>query len=94
MKKIKEGVFTPILQSSSWTYTRTAGVTQFQTVTWGVGQDGELGGTIENTCWILNSNGVKNVNESNRNTAKGIAHIGMIVNENTLFKGATITRIR
>jgi cell division protein FtsZ len=25
---------------------------------------------------------------------KGIAHIGMIVNENTLFKGATITRIR
>ena len=93
-KKIKEGVFTPILQSSSWTYTRTAGVTQFQTVTWGVGQDGELGGTIENTCWILNSNGVKNVNESNRNTAKGIAHIGMIVNENTLFKGATITRIR
>lgn len=28
-KKIKEGVFTPILQSSSWTYTRTAGVTQF-----------------------------------------------------------------
>ena len=93
-KKIKEGVFTPILQSSSWTYTGTAGVTQFQTVTWGVGQDGELGGTIENTCWILNSNGVKNVNESNRNTAKGIAHIGMIVNENTLFKGATITRIR
>ena len=31
------------------------------------------------------------INESNRNTAKGIAHIGMIVNENTLFKGATIT---
>ena len=82
------------MQSSSWTYTGTAGVTQFQTVTWGVGQDGELGGTIENTCCILNSNGVKNVNESNRNTAKGIAHIGMIVNENTLFKGATITRIR
>ncbi|MCS2348121.1 hypothetical protein ACMSE7_15155 [Bacteroides thetaiotaomicron] len=77
-----------------WTRARTSSITKLQTVTWGVGQSGELGGTINNYHWEPKANGVMRINESNRNTAKGIAHIGMIVNENTLFKGATITRIR
>lgn len=96
-KNIKErpnADFDPILQSGGWTRARTSSITKLQTVTWGVGQSGELGGTINNYHWEPKANGVMRINESNRNTAKGIAHIGMIVNENTLFKGATITRIR
>lgn len=86
--------FDPIVQSGSWSRARTAGVTRLQTVTWGVGQNEELGGTIENSHWALSTNGIKRIDKDNKNTTEGIARIGMIVNEDTLFKGITITRIR
>lgn len=95
-KNIKEKTspsFDPILQSGSWERARTAGVTKLQTVTWGVGQNDELGGTIENSKWGITANGVKQIEESNQNAQKGISHIGMVVNGSTTFKGVTITRI-
>lgn len=92
IKEERKG-FEPIVQSGHWTYPRTAGVTQIQTVTWGVGQNGELGGTIENTQWYIKSSSSKQIDKNEQTVPKGITRIGMIVNENTLFKGATITRI-